>query len=120
LTVEHLAGPHILNISASAIGYRIIFAGSLSPILPWNIEAIKERDPLSPTRDQQVTRGGDAREIDPVTTGSIDNVVSHEIRTRRRWPKNRPGRFATSSEGARSAKRRSGMEAHGGKRIGGC
>jgi len=81
LTVEHLAGPHILNISASAIGYRIIFAGSLSPILPWNIEAIKERDPLSPTRDQQVTRGGDAREIDPVTTGSIDNVVSHEVRT---------------------------------------
>ena len=71
----------VFVISASAIGYRIIFAGSLSPILPWNIEAIKERDPLSPTRDQQVTRGGDAREIDPVTTGSIDNVVSHEVRT---------------------------------------
>ena len=71
----------VFVISASAIGYRIIFADSLSPILPWNIEAIKERDPLSPTRDQQVTRGGDAREIDPVTTGSIDNVVSHEVRT---------------------------------------
>jgi hypothetical protein len=71
----------VFVISACAIGYRIIFAGSLSPILPWNIEAIKERNPLSPARDQQVTRGGDAREIDPVTTGSIDNVVSQEVRT---------------------------------------
>jgi hypothetical protein len=32
----------VFVISACAIGYRIIFAGSLSPILPWNIEAIKE------------------------------------------------------------------------------
>src|SRR6202021_3265553 len=38
------------------------------------------RTPFPPW-DPQVPRWGDAREIDPVTTGSIDNVVSHEVRT---------------------------------------
>jgi hypothetical protein len=64
--------------SACAVGYRNILAGSVSPTLPSNIEAVNERNSLPPVSDPQAVRSGDTREIGPVTTGSIDNMVSHE------------------------------------------
>jgi hypothetical protein len=68
----------VLVGSACAVGYRNISAGSVSPTLPSNIEVVNERNSLPPASDPQAVRSGAAREIGPVTTGSINNMVSHE------------------------------------------
>jgi hypothetical protein len=68
----------VLVGSACAFGYRNIFAGSVSPTLPSNIEAVNERNSVPLVSDPHAARSGDKREIGPVTTGSIDKMDSHE------------------------------------------
>ena len=63
--------------TACVVGYRDIFGGSVSPAS----KAINERNSIASTPSgQRVESGGSARPVDPPTTGSIDNMVSHEDR----------------------------------------
>ena len=64
--------------SACAVGYRNMYGGSVSPTLPPTIKAINERNRIASVSEPQAASSGNAREIGPVTTGSIDNMVSRE------------------------------------------
>ena len=64
--------------SAYAAGYRNMFGGSGSPTLPPTIKAINERNRIASVSEPQPASSGNAREISPATTGSIDSMVSRE------------------------------------------
>jgi hypothetical protein len=64
--------------SAYAVGYRNMFGGSGSPTLPPTIKAINERNRIASMSEPQPASSGNAREISPATTGSIDSMVSRE------------------------------------------
>jgi hypothetical protein len=64
--------------SACAVGYRNMFAGSVSSTLPPSIKAINERNTIPSVSEKQAASRVDAREAGPATTGSIDNMVSRE------------------------------------------
>ena len=64
--------------SACAVGYHNMFGGSGSPTLPPTIKAINERNKIASVSEPQPASSGNAREISPATTGSIDNMVSRE------------------------------------------
>ncbi len=64
--------------TACAVGYRNMFGGSVSPTLPPSIKAINERNTIASVSEPQAASGGNAREVGPATTGSIDNMVSRE------------------------------------------
>ena len=64
--------------SACAVGYRNMFAASVSPTLPPSIKAINEPNMIPSVSDAQAASSGNTREIGPGTTGSIDNMVSRE------------------------------------------
>ena len=64
--------------SAYAVGYRNMFGGSGSPTLPPTIKAINERNRIASVSEPQPASSGNAREISPATTGSIDSMVSRE------------------------------------------
>ena len=64
--------------SACAVGYRNMFADSVSATLPPSIKAINEPNTIPSVSDAQAASTGNTREIGPVTTGSIDNMVSRE------------------------------------------
>ena len=64
--------------SACAVGYRNMFAGSVSPTLPPSITAINEPNTIPSVSEAPAASSGNTREIGPVTTGSIDNMVSRE------------------------------------------
>jgi hypothetical protein len=59
--------------SACAVGYRNMFADSVSATLPPSIKAINEPNTIPSVSDAHSARSGNTREIGPVTTGSIDN-----------------------------------------------
>ena len=59
------------------IGYRDMFGGSVSATLPPSI-AINERNTIASVSEPQAASDGNAREVGPATTGSIDNLVSRE------------------------------------------
>ena len=64
--------------SACAVGYRNMFGGSVSPTLPPTIKAINERNRIASVSEPQAESSGNARQIGPATTGSIDTMVSRE------------------------------------------
>jgi hypothetical protein len=64
--------------SACAVGYHNMFGGSGSPTHPPTIKAINERNRIASVSEPQPASSGNAREISPATTGSIDNMVSRE------------------------------------------
>ena len=64
--------------SACAVGYRNMFAGSVSPTLPPSITAINEPNTIPSVSEAPAASSGNTREIGPVTTGSIDNMDSRE------------------------------------------
>ena len=65
--------------TACAVGYRNMFGGSASPTLPPTIKAINERNTIAPAPSEpQAESSGNARQVGPATTGSIDNMVSRE------------------------------------------
>jgi hypothetical protein len=64
--------------SACAVGYRNMFAGSVSPTLPPRITAINEPNTIRSVSEAPAASSGNTREIGPVTTGSIDNMDSRE------------------------------------------
>ena len=64
--------------SACAVGYRNMFGGSVSPTLPPSVKAINERNMIPSVSDPQAASSGNARQISPATTGSIDSMVSRE------------------------------------------
>jgi hypothetical protein len=64
--------------SACAVGYRNMFGGSVSPTLPPSIKAINQRNTIASVSEPQAASSGNAREIGPATTGSIDDMVSRE------------------------------------------
>ena len=108
--------------TACAIGYRDIFDGSRSPGLPPTIKAINETNRIAsaPSEPQTESRGN-AGQVRPATTGSIDNMVSRQQPTSHNWVhESRRARFATAGERARYAGHRSrGTETSGAAR-GGC
>ncbi len=65
--------------TACAIGYRDIFDGSRAPGLPPTIKAINETNRIAsaPSEPQTESRGN-AGQVRPATTGSIDNMVSRQ------------------------------------------
>ncbi len=64
--------------TACVVGYRDLFGGSASPTLPPRINAINERNTIPSVSDPQAASSGNTHEVGPTTTGSIDNMVSHE------------------------------------------
>jgi hypothetical protein len=61
--------------TACAFGYRDMFGGAALPI----VEAINEPNRIAPAPSgPQAESSGNARELSPATTGSIDNMVSRE------------------------------------------
>jgi hypothetical protein len=63
--------------TASAVGYRNTFGGSVSSTLPPS-KAINERNTIAPASEPQAASSRNAREVGPVTTGSIDNMVARK------------------------------------------
>jgi hypothetical protein len=63
--------------SACAVGYRNMFAGSVSPTLPPSIAAINEPNTIRSVSEAPAASSGNTRD-GPVTTGSIDNMDSRE------------------------------------------
>src|SRR6202040_2660335 len=66
--------------SACAVGYRNMFAGSVSPTLPPSIAAINEPNTIRSVSEAPAASSGNTREIGPLTTGSPDNMDSREGR----------------------------------------
>ena len=64
--------------SACAVGYRNMFAGSVSPTPPPSVKAISEAKTIPSVSEKQAASHVDAREAGPATTGSIDNMVPRE------------------------------------------
>jgi hypothetical protein len=65
-----------LALVGCAVGYRNMFAGSVSPTLPPSITAINEPNTIPSVTEAPAASSGNTREIGPVTTGSIDNMDS--------------------------------------------
>ena len=78
--------------SACAVGYRNMFAGSVSPTLPPSIKAINEPNTIASVSEPQAESSGNARKIGPATTGSIDNMVSREDQPADVGPPQKPPR----------------------------
>jgi hypothetical protein len=64
--------------TASAVGYRNMFGGSVSSTLPPSIKAVNERNTIASASEPQGASSRNAREVGPATTGSIDNMVARE------------------------------------------
>ena len=65
--------------SACAVGYRNMFGGSIFSALPPTLQAINAQNRIAPAPNEpKAIGGGNARQIGPATTGSIDNMVSRE------------------------------------------
>src|SRR5262249_37749193 len=65
--------------SACAVGYHNMFGGPVSPALSPTTKAINDRNRIaSVSSEPQAEGNGNARQIDPATTGSIDNMGSRE------------------------------------------
>jgi hypothetical protein len=88
--------------SACAVGYRNMFAGSVSPTLPPSVKAINERNTIPSVSDPRAESSGNTREIGPATTGSIDNMVS---------PENQPAAVGPSKAAQRASQPRASAPA---------
>ena len=64
--------------TASAVGYRDMFGGSVWPTITQSFKAINERNTIPSVSDPQAASSANTREVGPATTGSIDNMVSRE------------------------------------------
>jgi hypothetical protein len=60
---------------ACAVGYRYVFGGPVSPPLPPSIKAISERNTTASMSETPAASSGNAREVGPAITGSIDKMA---------------------------------------------
>jgi hypothetical protein len=81
--------------SACAVGYRNMFAGSVSPTPP---PSVKETIPS--VSEKQAASHVDAREAGPATTGSIDNMAPREDQPAGVWPSKAATRASLPRESA--------------------
>jgi len=64
--------------TAGAFGYRAMFRGSVLPTPPPIITASNEPNKIAPASNEPAENSANARQIDVVTTGSIEKLVSRE------------------------------------------
>jgi hypothetical protein len=64
--------------SAGAFGYRAMFRGSVLPTPPPIITASNEPNKIAPASNEPAENSGNPRQVDVVTTGSIEKLVSLE------------------------------------------
>jgi hypothetical protein len=86
--------------SACAVGYRNMFAGSVSPMPPPSVKAISEAKTIPSVSEKQAPSHVDAREAGPATTGSIDNMAPREDQPAGVWPSKAATRASLPRESA--------------------